>query len=270
MSRGTSKLRGMALVVALAVVATGPAGAQGAELKNDGWAVGEQSNCQMGFLAGESAAAAFAPPSGPPIRIQSVEVLGCNVAQTVTIQVYDDSLTSASPDGSPLYSGTPVSLSPGLQNFDLSDQNIVTSAAGVRVSVTGVSGGVPIAADADGITANRNMVFSEGAWNYSEFYAIPNDFVIRANYTSLNPPVITKSPKKVVRTSKRKAVVSFKFESSDPEAEFQCRLDEGDFKPCSSPQLYKARIGRHTFDVALVVDGEPGPTASYGFRVKRK
>ena len=56
---------------------------------------------------------------------------------------------------------------------------------------------------------------------------------------------------------------SFEFGSPRPNAQFQCRLDGGDFTPCSSPQEFgNLPEGDHTFEVRAYdqygnVDGSP-------------
>ena len=56
---------------------------------------------------------------------------------------------------------------------------------------------------------------------------------------------------------------SFAFDSPRPSAQFQCRLDGGDFSPCASPQEFgNLPEGTHTFEVRAFdqygnVDGSP-------------
>ena len=56
---------------------------------------------------------------------------------------------------------------------------------------------------------------------------------------------------------------SFQFGSPRPNSQFQCRLDGGDFNPCSSPQEFgDLPEGTHTFEVRAFdqygnVDGSP-------------
>ena len=69
---------------------------------------------------------------------------------------------------------------------------------------------------------------------------------------------IVKKPKR--RTAKTTA--KFKFESTDPAATFECKLDKRAFKPCSSPKKYRRLDGgRHRFKVrAIDALGTPDPT----------
>jgi hypothetical protein len=88
----------------------------------------------------------------------------------------------------------------------------------------------------------------------------------RAAETSL-----VKTPKHKVKTSKRKAKVSFAFSSSTVGATFQCSIDGRAFRGCASGISFKVRLGRHTFAVRAVAGGVADPTpATYSFRLKRK
>ena len=85
-----------------------------------------------------------------------------------------------------------------------------------------------------------------------------------------NPPdtTITKRPKD--KTKKKTAV--FEFSSSEPGSTFECKLDGGQFAPCSSPDTLKVKKGKHSFEVrakdaAGNVDGSP---ASDSWKVKKK
>ena len=69
--------------------------------------------------------------------------------------------------------------------------------------------------------------------------------------------------------------MSFKFNSATAGATFECRLDRGKYRHCSSPQLYlvkaTAKYKRHTFSVrATSAAGTVDPTpATRTFKVKR-
>ena len=86
------------------------------------------------------------------------------------------------------------------------------------------------------------------------------------------PPAVAKldkTPKKKVRTEREKAKVTFLF-SSTTAVSFVCKLDETEFAPCASPQKVKAKVGKHTFQVAGInsagVVGEPD---AFKFKVVR-
>jgi hypothetical protein len=69
---------------------------------------------------------------------------------------------------------------------------------------------------------------------------------------------ITKAPDK--KTEKTKA--KFKFTSSPSGATFECSIDKGEFKACSSPTTFKKLDpGKHKFAVrAIAADGAADPT----------
>jgi hypothetical protein len=60
--------------------------------------------------------------------------------------------------------------------------------------------------------------------------------------TDTTPPdtTIGKAPKAKAKVKKKKAKVSVSF-SSEAGARFECRLDDGDFDPCTSPFTVKAK-----------------------------
>ncbi len=79
--------------------------------------------------------------------------------------------------------------------------------------------------------------------------------------------VITKHPK----TKTTKKTVTFRFSSPTPGATFECQLDAGPFRACSSPYLLRAGKGRHTFAVRATAGGQTDASAaSAGWRVKKK
>jgi hypothetical protein len=90
----------------------------------------------------------------------------------------------------------------------------------------------------------------------------------------VTPPdtTITKAPRKAVKTKKRKAKVTFGFRSSEGNSTFECRVDGGAWKSCSSPHTIKVKRGKHTFEVAATDRaGNPDATpASHTFKVKKK
>lgn len=59
----------------------------------------------------------------------------------------------------------------------------------------------------------------------------------------------------------------FEFESEAPLATFQCRLDGGRFRPCSSPTTVEAGLGKHKMTVrAIVPPGIKGPPKTYRWK----
>lgn len=87
---------------------------------------------------------------------------------------------------------------------------------------------------------------------------------------------ISKAPKSMLRTSKRRKRVRFAFKSDDRAATFTCRIDNGRFHPCRPPVTvyFKARRGkgmRHTFLVrAADAAGNSSGTAVRSFRVTKR
>lgn len=79
---------------------------------------------------------------------------------------------------------------------------------------------------------------------------------------------IDSGPKK--KTRKRKA--KFKFSADAAGATFECKLDKGAYKPCSSPKSYrKLKPGKHRFRVRATAGGKTDATpARYAWKVKRK
>jgi virginiamycin B lyase len=79
---------------------------------------------------------------------------------------------------------------------------------------------------------------------------------------------ISKGPKKVVKTRKKRAKVKFRFSSSTSGVTFQCALTKlkgkktrpAAFKGCKSPKVYRLRPGRYRFAVRAVNGGVPDPT----------
>ena len=79
---------------------------------------------------------------------------------------------------------------------------------------------------------------------------------------------ITSGPKK--KTTKKKA--KFKFDSNEAGAHFQCSLDGGKFKACSSPDKVKVDPGKHKFQVRAIdkAGNKDGSAAKYSWKRKRK
>lgn len=68
--------------------------------------------------------------------------------------------------------------------------------------------------------------------------------------------IVKGPPKKTSKTT-----VSFKFKSTLGGSTFECKLDKGKFKKCSSPKKYKKlKPGRHVFKVRAVKGGKVDPT----------
>jgi acetyl esterase/lipase len=86
------------------------------------------------------------------------------------------------------------------------------------------------------------------------------------------PPrtTITADPGKRIelRRRQRRARVRFRFEANREAKGFECRLDDGKFRRCSSPKRYRVRRGRHRFRVrAIAANRDRGPVEAFRFRV---
>ena len=85
---------------------------------------------------------------------------------------------------------------------------------------------------------------------------------------------ISKGPKKKITTHGKRATVRFSFSSEDPSASFECSLDKGKYRRCSSPQLYlvkaTAKFKKHTFRVRAGDTAGLDPTpATRTFKLER-
>lgn len=88
------------------------------------------------------------------------------------------------------------------------------------------------------------------------------NFSVTADLAPLPRPTVAppQQPPPVLETAIVKSVFSqqtrqatFRFSSTVAGSAFQCKLDKGEFKPCSSPKTYKhLKPGRHTFRVRAV------------------
>jgi hypothetical protein len=87
------------------------------------------------------------------------------------------------------------------------------------------------------------------------------------------PPAtsIRKHPKKVVRTTKSKVKVRFRFAADEPGATFLCRIDGSPFRECPAKLVRRFKLGKHKVQVKARdalgnVDRTP---AAFSFRVER-
>lgn len=95
----------------------------------------------------------------------------------------------------------------------------------------------------------------------------------------LEPRVkVTRRPSNVVRLARkarsgkpRSRSVTFAFTGSGNASGFECRLDGGSYRACSSPRRYRIGSGRHNFRVRpLYPSGRPGETTLAKFRAVAK
>jgi subtilisin family serine protease len=83
---------------------------------------------------------------------------------------------------------------------------------------------------------------------------------------------IRKHPKKVVRTTKRKVRLRFRFAADEPGATFVCRIDGAAFRECPAKLVRAFKLGKHKLQVKARdplgnVDSTP---AAFSFRVERR
>jgi hypothetical protein len=83
--------------------------------------------------------------------------------------------------------------------------------------------------------------------------------------------ILGSHPKKTIKTKKKKVKVKFGFSSDIAGATFKCKLDKGQFAPCTSPRTYNVKVGKHTFSVEAFAPGGTDPSpATFAFKVKKK
>jgi hypothetical protein len=84
-----------------------------------------------------------------------------------------------------------------------------------------------------------------------------------------SPPetTLTRGPK--AKTKKKRAI--FTFISSEPGSSFRCKLDNGAFEPCTSPDELKVKKGKHHFEVRATAKGQTDASpATDDWKVKKK
>jgi Ca2+-binding RTX toxin-like protein len=79
-------------------------------------------------------------------------------------------------------------------------------------------------------------------------------------------------PRALVLTRKKVRQVAFRFASSERGSRFRCKLDRKPYRPCASPRIYRAKVGRHAFRVfAIDAAGNRDRTPSlFRFRVRHR
>ncbi|HEU4737227.1 MAG TPA: calcium-binding protein [Solirubrobacterales bacterium] len=79
-------------------------------------------------------------------------------------------------------------------------------------------------------------------------------------------------PRTLLFASGGRRLVSFAFGASEPGTRFRCRLDRQPFRPCQSPRVYRASLGRHAFRVFSIDaagNRDPSP-ALFRFRIRSR
>ena len=83
--------------------------------------------------------------------------------------------------------------------------------------------------------------------------------------------ILDRPPSKLRVDRNGTAKARFRFEAAKAAASFECRLDDRDWKRCSSPKSYEVEKGKHAFRVrAIASNGESGPAKSIEFRVRKR
>lgn len=168
-----------------------------ASLQNDSWTSGSPYNCPSGAAGwdyGETKAAGYAAGAGDyPLQITAVQILACGspgAADLVALDIYADSLDSTADPGQVLWSSdlTSYGIVPGLNEIDVSGEDIAVESGGVRVALTAVNNDPPtvdVATDTGGIQPQRNFTRNNlGTWGFADDAGFTNDFVIRAIYAA--------------------------------------------------------------------------------------
>ena len=171
-------MRGMIVVVLAGLAATAAA----EELKNDGFGAGASVSFQGGFRAGEMAAARFVPSDTAPRLLTGVQFLfgGAASTETITLHVWDDTGLGDAP-GPELFTGDfdVTGQNDASQVLDLTAQSLLVTGpfrVGIEVHHDSFPG---VAADTDGIAADRNFIFT-GTWQKSSMFGLQGDWIIRA------------------------------------------------------------------------------------------
>jgi Ca2+-binding RTX toxin-like protein len=79
-------------------------------------------------------------------------------------------------------------------------------------------------------------------------------------------------PRALLFTHTNRRWVAFRFASSEAGSRFRCKLDRKPYRGCSSPRIYRVRVGRHTFRIyAIDAAGNADRTpALFRFRVRHR
>jgi hypothetical protein len=97
--------------------------------------------------------------------------------------------------------------------------------------------------------------------------ACPTDGTTQQAPCPVPETTITNQPKK--KTKKKTA--RFEFSSSLPGASFECKLDDGQFLACTSPDTIKVGKGKRHFEVRASARGQiDASPATYDWKVKKK
>lgn len=189
-SRGRATTFFTPVAVALStVVVVGVADATIKELSNDGFDGLGSVTCQVGFAAGEVAAAKLtAQPGDYPYQIRKIRMFVCPASTSgfVVLRLSEDNSGTVAP-GPILYEEV-VSVTgsdAALNEVDLTTSNIIVSGGSVRVELEWFQNGPPgVANDSDGIVPNVNYVYADLGgglyqWFFAEQLGVPGDWIVR-------------------------------------------------------------------------------------------
>lgn len=104
----------------------------------------------------------------------------------------------------------------------------------------------------------------------SDEYA-PEQEIVPERDTTPPETTLTKTPRKKVKSKRRRKKATFGFTSSEPGSTFACTLD-GERQACNGSFAKKVKLGRHAFEVAATdAAGNADPTpAAYSWKLKLK
>jgi len=189
---------------------------------------------------------------------------GSTATVTVTVSCVDDAPTAVN-DAVTVGEDAPATTVPVLANDTDTD-----GGATVLASVADAPHGTTSAGSGGAVYEPDTDYCGTDSFNYS--LGGGSTATVTVTVTCVAPnTTITKAPKPKIKTDANKVRVKFKFSSSDTGSTFECKLDKGAYKACSSPKSYKVKPGKHTFRVRATdafgnVDSTP---AKKKFRVLR-
>lgn len=177
---------GLAMILTLTMAV--PAGAAVKELSNDSFSGVGSVTCQIGFLAGESAAVKLtADPGDYPYQILKIRMLVCpgSTSGAVILRISEDNTGTVLPG--PMIYEEIVQITgsdEALNEVDLSSEEITVTSGSIRVELEWYNFPPPpgLAHDTDGaITHHVNYIFADppGMWFYAEDLLVSGDWIIR-------------------------------------------------------------------------------------------
>jgi hypothetical protein len=224
------------------------------------------------------------------VNLRALEVTGAATVTAGNDLVVPDENTFYTAGAMTLVSDANAGSAVGPGGIDIAgDRAITSTGAPVRLFTAQRSqNSISAAATLNGATFTPGPEFADSAtevWNtafpagtatnpFTIFYKQAEPVVPPPPGPPAEPPTpdttLNKTPKKKVKTKKRKVKVAFKFDSSVAGSTFACTLDRKE-SACSSPFKAKVKKGKHSFSVAASAAGKTDPTpATFKFKVKRK